>query len=63
MNATVVLKCDMDPACTRTVTHIDNKGFAYCTGHGETRKRHRPCRKLRPHERTKLERGEQLARY
>lgn len=49
--------------CTRHVTHIDNKGFVYCTPHGEQRRTNgTPCRKLRPGEIEKLEAG-QTIRY
>jgi hypothetical protein len=54
----VRLKCDMALDCQEPVTHIDNKGYAYCTKHGEQRKAYgTPCRKLRPSEITKLEQG------
>lgn len=56
------LKCAMT-ACTKDVTHIDDHGFIYCTGHGEARKAYRKCRKLRPYELNRLKRGEQLTRY
>jgi hypothetical protein len=58
-----ILKCDMCEDCTAIVTHIDQKGFVYCTDHGLERRLFRPCRKLRPHEQRKLGRGEALARY
>lgn len=51
------LKCDMLVACKAPVTHVDNKGYVYCTGHGEDRKLHLPCRKLRTSEITKLTNG------
>lgn len=49
--------------CAAEVTHIDDKGFAYCTAHGEQRRQYRRCRKLRPHELARLKRGEALTRY
>lgn len=58
---TGVLRCDM--GCMNPVTMIDNKGFAYCAEHGMERRFYMPCRKLRPHELRKLQRGEALARY
>jgi hypothetical protein len=59
-----VLACDMNRECAKAVTHIDNKGFVYCTDHGELRKlSRRNCRKLRPHEVNRLKRGEQVIRY
>lgn len=57
------LRCDMVHGCTEPVTHIDDKGYAYCTKHGEERRGYRPCRKLRGWELRKLQRGEALARY
>ncbi len=30
------LKCDMEAHCTEPVTHIDQYGFLYCTGHAES---------------------------
>lgn len=56
---------DCDGWCDRTgeVTHIDNKGYAYCTPCGMRRRWTHPCRKLRPHELNKLKRGERLERY
>lgn len=60
---TVQLRCDMETDCVQPVTYIDNDGFAYCTGHGLDRQQWQPCRKLRPHELRRLQRGEQLASY
>lgn len=57
------LRCDMTRDCVAPVSHIDQKGFAYCTPHGLERRLYQPCRKLRPHELRKLHRGEQLTRY
>lgn len=55
------LACDMLSDCTDEVTHIESKGYVYCTGHGKDRKGygHR-VRKLRPHEVRKLERSEPI---
>lgn len=61
--STVTLKCNMEKSCASPVTHIDAKGWVFCTPHGEARKVHRNCRKLRPHELRKLQRGEPIARY
>lgn len=53
------LKCDMEKDCKEPVTHIDNKGFVYCSKHGERRKAGGvPTRALRPGEVKKLEQGE-----
>lgn len=58
-----VLTCDMTADCDKAVTHIDDKGYVYCAGHGEARRYHRPCRKLTPSELAKLQRGEPIERY
>lgn len=55
------LSCDMTVSCKAPVTHIDNKGYVYCTGHGK----HRatcgiPCRAMRPGEITKIILGETI---
>jgi hypothetical protein len=55
--------CDQVASCTAPVTHLDNKGYVYCTAHGLDRRAWRPCRKLRAHELRRLERGEALGRY
>ena len=52
------LTCDMTHGCGGTVTHIDNKGWTYCTYHGEQRRSTRPCRKLRSGEIAKLQHGQ-----
>jgi hypothetical protein len=53
----------MDHDCLEPVAMIDDKGYAYCTDHGLDRRYWRPCRKLRPHELRRLERGEALTHY
>lgn len=59
-----VLLCDRDRSCCAPVTHIDQKGFVYCTNHGLSRRSCGiPCRKLRDYEIRKLGRGETLSRY
>lgn len=63
MGTEIVLRCDMEEGCTAPVTHIDQKGYAYCTKHGLERRDYRPCRKLRPWELHRLLRGEPLTRY
>lgn len=60
---TVILACDGEAGCCAPVTHIDNKGYIYCEGHGLARRTYRPCRKLRPHELRTLRRGEPVRRY
>jgi hypothetical protein len=50
--------------CSGGVTHLDDKGFAYCTAHGVKRRESgRRCRKLRVWELRKLERRESLRCY
>jgi hypothetical protein len=57
------LKCTMEKDCKEPVSMIDNKGFTYCTKHGERRKAGGvPCRKLKPGEIKKLE-NDQPIRY
>lgn len=51
------LCCDGEKGCTGDVTHIDHKGWAYCTEHGLHFKRSRPCRKLTKREITTLLEG------
>ena len=58
-----MLRCDMATDCLSPVSMIDAKGFVYCRADGLERRAYQPCRKLRPWELRKLERGEQLARY
>ena len=58
-----VLICDMVDGCMEPVTHLDNKGYVYCTDHGIGRRDWRPCRKLRPWEIRRLLRDQPLARY
>lgn len=58
------LRCDQEASCTADVTHIDDKGYVYCAAHGIARRMYvRPCRRLRPWEKRRLERGTPLARY
>ena len=57
------LQCDMKRDCDAPVTHIDNKGFAYCQVHGEQRKDSHPCRRLQVWEVRVLQRGESLYHY
>lgn len=57
------LRCDMDYECIGQVTHIDEKGFAYCEPHGIERKAYRRCRKLKPAELKLLLSGLPIPRY
>ena len=58
-----VLKCDMLTDCTAEVTHIDEKGWVYCTEHGLIRRDYMRCRKLRPWELHILTGGNPLRKY
>jgi hypothetical protein len=53
----------MTDKCTEPVTHIDDKGYIYCSHHGLYRRFYRRCRKLRPHEMRRLQRGELVKHY
>lgn len=57
------LTCDMDRECRSDVTHIDDKGYVYCTTHGLERRDWRPCRKLRGWELRRLQSGRTLTKY
>lgn len=60
---TTRLSCDMQADCHATVTHLDEKGFVYCTEHGITRQNYCYCRKLRPFELRILADGKALPSY
>lgn len=60
---TVNLTCDGWCENANPIAMIDQDGFAYCEPCGMRRRDHQPCRKLRPYELRKLQRGQQLARY
>lgn len=52
------LHCDMSRECAGRVTHIDEKGFVYCSEHGPQRRLSgRRCRKLRAWELAELRAG------
>lgn len=55
--------CEMVEDCPQPVTMIDVKGFIYCTEHGMERRFYQRCRKLRPHELRKVQRGIAIDRY
>lgn len=57
--------CDMRTDCWERATMIDDKGFIYCECHGLDRRAAggRRCRKLRPHEIRRIERGELVKSY
>ena len=56
-------KCEMTSECNEAVTHMDKKGYIYCTTHGLERREYQPCRKLRPHEVNRLRKGRALTKY
>lgn len=60
-----VLVCDGEHGCTCPVSHIDEKGFAYCTAHGVARRAATGirCRKLRVWELALLRAGKTLPSY
>ena len=55
--------CDMHEECNLPTTYIDESGFIYCTGHGLARQSWKLCRKMRPHELRRIERGQQIDHY
>jgi len=58
------LACGMTDECTEPVTYIDDRGWIYCTSHGQSRQSPwQRCRKLRPFELRRLERGDTVKRY
>jgi hypothetical protein len=63
MNADGKLRCDMHRECPDEVTHIDVKGFVYCTKHGRQRRFYQPCRQMTTAEIKQLQSGVPLARY
>ena len=58
-----ILKCLMTDDCNKAVTHIDDKGYPYCTEHGERRKNVRPCRRLTKEEIKALTNGQTIKGY
>jgi hypothetical protein len=55
------IRCDMDRACEAEPTHIDHKGYVYCTRCNEARKAGEiRTRKLRTGELAKLETGQSI---
>lgn len=58
-----LLTCAMVQGCDAPITHLDTRGYVYCTRHGQQRQRDQRCRKLRQYEIARLARGEQVERY
>jgi hypothetical protein len=56
-------RCDMVADCDQPTTYLDDNGYIYCAGHGRQRQVSRKCRKMRPHEVRRIERGEQIDHY
>lgn len=56
--------CDMKTGCLWPVTHIDEKGYVYCSEHGVQRRDSGiHCRQLKPWELNRILRGEPIERY
>ena len=56
-----MLTCQMTENCADPVTHVDEKGYVYCASHGQQRKYHCRCRKLRSAEKKTLEAGNTIS--
>lgn len=58
------IQCEMRADCPDPATHIEEKGFVYCSGHAIQRRSdgHR-CRKMRPWELRLVETGKPLPSY
>lgn len=57
------LTCDMVLGCAKPVTHIDDKGYVYCTDHGQDRQRSRRCRKMTDRELSTLRAGGTIKKF
>jgi len=57
------LYCDMRDGCLNPVTHIGERGWAYCATHAPWRRGYERTRRLLVSERKQLERGEPLASF
>lgn len=60
---TFTLLCDMERACLQAPAMIDTAGFIYCADHGFQRRQSEPCRKMRPWEIRRLQKGMPIAHY
>lgn len=58
---TVKVTCDMKHDCSNPVTHIGEKGYAYCAEHASLRRGYERCRRMRQWEINLLNSGKQLA--
>jgi hypothetical protein len=57
------LRCDMTRECAAPVSHIGEKGYAYCTHHAANRQYVERCRRLRAWELRQLAAGQPLKSY
>lgn len=55
--------CDGMRYCEQPVTHLDDKGYVYCTNHGTQRAQHRACRAMTDVEIERLAHGQQIERF
>ena len=60
---TITVSCDMATDCKEPITHIDIKGYIYCSAHGKERQSYQRCRKLTPAELKVIQAGEPLKDY
>lgn len=62
---TKTVHCDMSSECKDPVTHIGDKGYAYCAEHGPQRRSsgYEHVRKMRAWERRWLSEGKSLPSY
>jgi hypothetical protein len=61
---TVSPRCDMDRTCADSITHIDEKGWLYCTKHGQQRSTSGiRCRKMTAAELQRILCGKTLKSY
>lgn len=61
----LIPSCDMKKDCSNPVTHIGEKGYAYCTAHAVTRRQsgYERTRKMRAWELKLLREGKPLPSY
>ena len=65
MTSTAGVRCDMYTDCAEPVTHIGDKGYAYCATHGPSRREsgYERVRRMRPWEVRWLREGRVLPSY
>lgn len=59
----VHVKCDMERECKEPITHLDRKGYAYCTKHVGLRMAYMSCRKLHSEEIDLLQQGKTITKW